>query len=74
MTRYRCILIDPPWPEHGGGKSKRGADRHYPLMSVRKIAALPVGELADPAGCHLWLWATSWQWPHKETCSRGVKK
>ena len=55
---YQCLLIDPPWPEHGGGKSKRGADRHYPLMSVRKIAALPVGELADPAGCHLWLWAT----------------
>lgn len=56
--RYKTILADPPWPEHGGGKSKRGADRHYPLMSVRKIAALPVGELADPAGCHLWLWAT----------------
>ena len=54
---YQCLLIDPPWPEHGGGKSKRGADRHYPLMSVRKIAALPVGELAaDDA--HLWLWAT----------------
>lgn len=54
---YKTILADPPWPEHGGGKSKRGADRHYPLMSVRKIAALPVGELAaDDA--HLWLWAT----------------
>lgn len=39
--RYKTILADPPWPEHGGGKSKRGADRHYPLMSVRKIAALP---------------------------------
>lgn len=57
MERYQTILADPPWPEHGGGKSKRGADRHYPLMSVSKIAALPVGELAaDDA--HLWLWAT----------------
>ena len=57
MERYKTILADPPWPEHGGGKSKRGADRHYPLMSVREIAALPVGELAaDDA--HLWLWAT----------------
>lgn len=54
---YQCLLVDPPWPEHGGGKIKRGADRHYPLMSVREIAALPVGELAaDDA--HLWLWAT----------------
>ena len=58
MTRYRCILIDPPWPEHGGGKSKRGADRHYPLMSVRRIKALPVGDLAE-ADAHLWVWATS---------------
>ena len=58
MTRYRCILIDPPWPEHGGGKSKRGADRHYPLMSVRRIKALPVGDLAE-ADAHLWAWATS---------------
>ena len=57
--RYKTILADPPWPEHGGGKSKRGADRHYPVMTVRQIAALPVGEIADPAGCHLWLWATS---------------
>ena len=29
----------------------------YPLMSVRKIAALPVGELAAE-DAHLWLWAT----------------
>lgn len=55
---YRTILADPPWPEHGGGKSKRGADRHYPLMSVRRIKALPVGDLAA-ADAHLWVWATS---------------
>ncbi len=36
-------------PERGGGKSKRGADRHYKVMPVRKIKALPVGDLADPA-------------------------
>ena len=55
---YKTILADPPWPEHGGGKSKRGADRHYPLMSVRKIAALPVGDLATD-DAHLWLWTTN---------------
>ena len=30
--KYKTIYIDPPWPEHGGGKIKRGADRHYALM------------------------------------------
>jgi hypothetical protein len=29
--KYRTIYIDPPWPERGGGKIKRGADRHYSL-------------------------------------------
>lgn len=58
MTLYRTIYADPPWPERGGGKSKRGADRHYKVMPVRKIKALPVGDIADPAGCVLWLWAT----------------
>jgi len=57
-VKYKTILIDAPWPEHGGGKSKRGADRHYPLMSVRRIKALPVGDLAE-ADAHLWAWATS---------------
>lgn len=58
MSTFRTIYADPPWPERGGGKSKRGADRHYPLMTVRQIKALPVQRLADPTGCHLWLWAT----------------
>ena len=67
---YKTILIDPPWPEHGGGKSKRGADRHYPLMSVRRIAALPVGELAAE-DAHLWLWATGNFLAHAIDCARG---
>jgi N6-adenosine-specific RNA methylase IME4 len=57
--RYRTILADPPWPESGGGK--RGAQNHYPLMSVKEICALgqQVRELADPSGCHLYLWVTN---------------
>lgn len=56
---YKTIYIDPPWPERGGGKIKRGADRHYELMSVKEIMALPIGELAHPDGCHLYLWTTN---------------
>jgi N6-adenosine-specific RNA methylase IME4 len=37
---YGCIFTDPPWPERGGGKIKRGADRHYDLMGLRDIYAL----------------------------------
>lgn len=59
---YKCILADPPWHETGGGKSVRGAQRHYPLLKTRDIA--PVMQAApvwrpDPSGCLLWLWATS---------------
>ena len=61
---YRCILVDPPWSERGAGKIKRGADRHYPLMKSADIAELPVGHVADPTGCHLWLWATNNYLPH----------
>ncbi len=57
--KYRTIYIDPPWPERGGGKIKRGADRHYSLMSVKDIIALPVGDLADPEGCHIYCWVTN---------------
>ena len=56
--KYRCIMADPPWPERGGGKIKRGADRHYPLMSVNDIRDLPVRWVADD-NAHLYLWATN---------------
>ena len=57
--KYRTIYIDPPWPERGGGKIKRGADRHYDLMTVKEIKQLPIGKLANPDGCHLYLWVTN---------------
>lgn len=55
--KFAVIVEDPAWPEHGGGKSKRGADGHYPLMTVAQIIALPIRDVAaDDA--HYWLWAT----------------
>lgn len=57
---YRCICIDPPWNERGGGQIKRGADRHYPLMKtpdiIRTILCADVWHPA--ADAHLWLWVT----------------
>lgn len=61
---YKTIYADPPWPESGGGRIKRGADRWYPLMSLDAIAALtvedlPVRNLLHPEGAHLYLWTTN---------------
>lgn len=55
---YRTILADPPWPEYGGGRITRGAQRHYPLLSVAEIGELPVGDWAEPSA-HLYLWTTN---------------
>ena len=56
--KYATIYADPPWMERGGGKIKRGADRHYCLMQTKDIAELPVADIcADNA--HLYLWITN---------------
>ena len=60
-SKYRVVYADPPWPEYGGGKIRRGADRHYPLMSIAAIVRL--GDALQPhidqEGCHLYLWVTN---------------
>jgi len=56
--KYKTIYADPPWNEQGGGKIKRGANRHYNLMKTKDIAALPVAQLAD-TNCHLYIWTTN---------------
>ena len=55
---YRTVIADPPWPEIGGGKIKRGADRHYPTMRVEEICALDVRSVVA-ADSHLYLWVTN---------------
>ena len=57
--KYKTIYIDPPWEEKGGGKIKRGADRHYNLMKIDDIKALPIPDLIDADGCHLYMWVTN---------------
>lgn len=58
MTRFRTILIDFPWPEHGGGG--RGCQNHYETMSP---AEGPSAIMSAPAwlpetSAHCWMWAT----------------
>ena len=58
--RFRTLYVDPPWKEVGGGKIKRGADRHYNLMPTKDIMAMKdrVNELVLP-NSHLYLWVTN---------------
>lgn len=67
--RYRTIVADPPWPYDEGfvsinrtaGKWSERVEKTLPYsaMSVATIAALPIADLADPAGAFLWLWTTN---------------
>ncbi|WP_298281154.1 MT-A70 family methyltransferase [Acidocella sp.] len=62
----RVILADPPWAfalysARGEGKAPQ---HHYGCMPLTAIKALPVAELADPAGCALVMWATAPMLPH----------
>ena len=56
---YSTILADPPWMQRGGGKSKRGADRHYPLMKeadIKKVMSdMLDGRVADNAHMYMWV-------------------
>lgn len=59
--KYRCLVIDPPWPVEKIEREVRpnqGAALDYPTMSLEDIQALPIRDLADEGGCHLYLWTT----------------
>jgi N6-adenosine-specific RNA methylase IME4 len=61
--RFALIYADPAWPWETwsyGGRIRSCADHHYPLETIERIKALPVGRLAADA-CALFLWGT-WPW------------
>jgi N6-adenosine-specific RNA methylase IME4 len=61
---FQVITADCPWLELGGGKIKRGADRHYPLLKTPEIIELltercePL-ERVNPERSALFLWVTN---------------
>lgn len=52
-NKYKTVLADPPWDINQ--KGKRGAARHYPLMTLDQIKAMPVKDLSEE-NAHLYLW------------------
>lgn len=58
---FRAIVIDPPWPmpkieRHERPRQDEEVD--YPTMTLEEITALPVGDLAESTGAHIYLWVT----------------
>lgn len=77
MTRYRTIIVDPPW-DHSDGTGKHvdeGRVTHLPYatMTLGEIAALPVRDLSDntDGDAHLYLWTTSRYLPDAYGVVRG---
>lgn len=59
--KYRCIVIDPPYPMQKIEREERpnqGTYLDYPTMEMEDICNLPIGDLADETGCHLYAWTT----------------
>ena len=59
--KYRCIVIDPPWPMKKIERKERpnqGIELDYPTMSIEEIKAFPLADMAERDGCHIYLWTT----------------
>ena len=54
--KWRTILADPPWDILQRGNN--GAIKHYNLMSLERIKAMPIADLAED-NAHCWLWVTN---------------
>jgi N6-adenosine-specific RNA methylase IME4 len=59
--KARAVLADPPWHfrSYTGEIGNRDVRNHYDVMSRRRILDLPVQDLVDPRGAHLFLWTTA---------------
>lgn len=53
LERYQTIVADPPWM--AGQQGKLGASSKYPLMTLERIKAMPIADLATE-NAHLYLW------------------
>ncbi|MGQ9621813.1 MAG: MT-A70 family methyltransferase, partial [Bacteroidales bacterium] len=59
--KYRCIIIDPPWPVEKIEREvrpKQGNRLDYPVMTLEEISRIPIAKLVDKNGCHIYLWVT----------------
>lgn len=69
---YDVLSIDPPWRFRTWSETNqaKSASRHYDLMMIEDIKALPVGQLAQ-GDCLLLLWATAPMLPQAFDCMKA---
>ncbi len=69
-AKYRVIYADPPW-KYGNNMPEEFHEQadHYPLMTVKEVAAIPVKNIARDNSV-LFLWVTS---PILDECWEVVK-
>jgi len=60
MKKYQIIYADPPWKIHFLGRKLTRPNQHskYEFMDVEDIKNLPIRNIVNKNGCHLFLWAT----------------
>lgn len=60
--KYSIIYADPPWKYNKRNNLKtkfgKGADGHYPMMSIKEISKLNIPKIAAD-NCALFMWATT---------------
>lgn len=61
---FACVSADPPWSfkartalQSENWSSRRDVEKHYPVMDLEAIRALPVADVAA-ADAHLFIWTT----------------
>ena len=69
MKQYNIIYADPPWKYQGGQNLRGSPSKHYPVMPLDEICALPVSKFAAE-NCALFLWVT---FPKLEECFDVIK-
>lgn len=61
MGQFRTVVIDPPWPVSKIRRVVRpnqGVSLDYKTIPLEVIKTLPVPDIADRSGSHIYLWTT----------------
>jgi N6-adenosine-specific RNA methylase IME4 len=59
--KYHCLVVDPPWPVQRIDRDERPnqtASWDYATMTIDEIKSFDISPVANPDGCHLYLWTT----------------
>jgi len=55
--KYDILLADPPWPYYGDPDKDAAAGKHYDLMSMEDLCAMPVKSILNKDAA-VFVWAT----------------